>query len=280
MDHTEACRLLGVGPKATQGQIESAFRKLALKHHPDKGGDEAFFKKLGAARDLLLGRDDRSSARSSSQAWVRASCARCGCSTVTRDASRATVCSTCESEQRKPGDWCVVCGRYKQDLSRGDLCWCCSRLFGPKCSCGREVAMKGQECRRCKPPVPPCWAEVFKKTARRIDELLGQMPGRNADEKVLKDLLRECQTVSQRARETRDTAQNILGFKEEANELSGRIAAMANFEEAIRTRLRRKRKAPALEKELQRHCKAMRLLSDPAEIEEELQRHSAALRPP
>ena len=50
MDHYQT---LGVGKDASQQEIKKAFRKLAMKHHPDKGGDENEFKKVQAAYDTL-----------------------------------------------------------------------------------------------------------------------------------------------------------------------------------------------------------------------------------
>lgn len=44
---------LGVDKKATQDDIKKAFRKLAQKHHPDKGGDEAKFKEITEAYSIL-----------------------------------------------------------------------------------------------------------------------------------------------------------------------------------------------------------------------------------
>lgn len=44
---------LGVEKKATQDDIKKAFRKLAQKHHPDKGGDEATFKEITEAYAVL-----------------------------------------------------------------------------------------------------------------------------------------------------------------------------------------------------------------------------------
>lgn len=50
--------ILGVDKKATQDDIKKAFRKLAQKHHPDKGGDEAKFKEITEAY-ATLGDDKR-----------------------------------------------------------------------------------------------------------------------------------------------------------------------------------------------------------------------------
>lgn len=45
--------ILGVDKKATNEDIKKAFRKLAMKHHPDKGGDEAKFKEITEAYSVL-----------------------------------------------------------------------------------------------------------------------------------------------------------------------------------------------------------------------------------
>lgn len=45
--------LLGVTKTATDKDIKKAYRKLALKHHPDKGGNEEEFKELSKAYDCL-----------------------------------------------------------------------------------------------------------------------------------------------------------------------------------------------------------------------------------
>lgn len=44
---------LGVPRNATQEDIKKAFRKLAMTHHPDKGGDPGEFQKINEAYDTL-----------------------------------------------------------------------------------------------------------------------------------------------------------------------------------------------------------------------------------
>lgn len=45
--------ILGVPKDADQKAIKTAYRNLAKKHHPDKGGDEELFKKISEAYDTL-----------------------------------------------------------------------------------------------------------------------------------------------------------------------------------------------------------------------------------
>lgn len=45
--------ILGVEQTASQDDIKKAYRKLAMKHHPDKGGDEHKFKEISVAYDTL-----------------------------------------------------------------------------------------------------------------------------------------------------------------------------------------------------------------------------------
>ena len=45
--------MLGVSKTASQDEIKKAFRKIALKEHPDKGGDPEKFKAAQAAYDVL-----------------------------------------------------------------------------------------------------------------------------------------------------------------------------------------------------------------------------------
>ena len=41
--------ILEVPKTATPEEIKKSYRKLAKEHHPDKGGDEERFKKIGRA---------------------------------------------------------------------------------------------------------------------------------------------------------------------------------------------------------------------------------------
>jgi len=45
--------ILGVQRTATPQEIKTAYRKLAMEHHPDRGGDESHFQKISQAYDTL-----------------------------------------------------------------------------------------------------------------------------------------------------------------------------------------------------------------------------------
>ena len=45
--------VLGVDESATDAEIKKAYRRLSVKHHPDKGGDTAAFKELTSAYEVL-----------------------------------------------------------------------------------------------------------------------------------------------------------------------------------------------------------------------------------
>lgn len=53
MSDNEYYRLLGVSQTASKKDIRSAFRKLAIKKHPDKGGDPEEFKRISEAYATL-----------------------------------------------------------------------------------------------------------------------------------------------------------------------------------------------------------------------------------
>lgn len=52
--------ILGVQKNATQDEIKKAFRKKAVEHHPDKGGDESKFKEISEAYETLSDESKRS----------------------------------------------------------------------------------------------------------------------------------------------------------------------------------------------------------------------------
>merc|ERR1712023_531535 len=53
VDTTKLYKVLGVEKNATGSEIKKAYRKLAVKHHPDKGGDPDTFKEISKAYDIL-----------------------------------------------------------------------------------------------------------------------------------------------------------------------------------------------------------------------------------
>lgn len=49
----EVYSTLGLKTDATEEEVKKAYRKLAMKHHPDKGGDPEEFKKIQSAYDRI-----------------------------------------------------------------------------------------------------------------------------------------------------------------------------------------------------------------------------------
>lgn len=51
---TQMYEALGVQPDSSAGQIKKAYYKLAMTHHPDKGGDTEEFQKIGDAYQVRV----------------------------------------------------------------------------------------------------------------------------------------------------------------------------------------------------------------------------------
>jgi DnaJ domain len=47
-------QVLGISANATREDVEAAHRRLAMQHHPDRGGDASQMARINAARDAML----------------------------------------------------------------------------------------------------------------------------------------------------------------------------------------------------------------------------------
>ena len=53
MNDKDYYKILGISKDASVDEIKKAYRKQAFKHHPDQGGDEAKFKEINEAHEVL-----------------------------------------------------------------------------------------------------------------------------------------------------------------------------------------------------------------------------------
>ncbi|CAK0894474.1 unnamed protein product [Prorocentrum cordatum] len=58
-DTTKFYKILEVDKNANDAEIKKAYRKLAVKHHPDKGGDQEKFKEITRAYEVLSDSEKR-----------------------------------------------------------------------------------------------------------------------------------------------------------------------------------------------------------------------------
>lgn len=59
VDNKKLYEVLGVEKDSSMDQIKKAYRKLAIKCHPDKGGDPEKFKEIQAAYEVLFDKEKR-----------------------------------------------------------------------------------------------------------------------------------------------------------------------------------------------------------------------------
>ncbi len=52
-DYKDYYSILGIERNASKEEIKRAYKKLALKYHPDRGGDEEKFKEIAEAYEIL-----------------------------------------------------------------------------------------------------------------------------------------------------------------------------------------------------------------------------------
>jgi len=53
VNNTRYYEVLGISKDASEQEIKKAYRKKAIQHHPDKGGDQAMFQEVAAAYEVL-----------------------------------------------------------------------------------------------------------------------------------------------------------------------------------------------------------------------------------
>lgn len=59
VDTEKLYETLGIAKSADEKEVRKAYRKLAAKHHPDKGGDQEKFKEISAAYEILSDKEKR-----------------------------------------------------------------------------------------------------------------------------------------------------------------------------------------------------------------------------
>lgn len=58
MNKIEASKILSVRIDASEEEVNSAYKKMAKKHHPDLGGDTQMFQKVLEAKETMLNKNN------------------------------------------------------------------------------------------------------------------------------------------------------------------------------------------------------------------------------
>ena len=67
--YADACKVLGISNDAEKDTIKKAYHKLALKHHPDKGGNAEAFREVSEAYKLLMECDNGNGLGEEDEDW-------------------------------------------------------------------------------------------------------------------------------------------------------------------------------------------------------------------
>ena len=71
MESIDAYKVLGLCTDANARDVRSAFRRISLKLHPDRGGDPEAFRQASQAAELLLGSDSDSGSPGTSEPPIK-----------------------------------------------------------------------------------------------------------------------------------------------------------------------------------------------------------------
>lgn len=83
MNNKKAAELLGINVSAPRSEVEKAYKRAAMRHHPDRGGDADHFHQLKEAKDKLMNQkcpvcDGRGEIRTTTRGVVKKEpCSRC-----------------------------------------------------------------------------------------------------------------------------------------------------------------------------------------------------------
>ena len=175
--------ILGVDESATDREIKSAYRKLSLKHHPDKGGDEAIFKKVSQAYEVLYDGEKRALYEAGGMEAVSKGTGQTdpwGRPVGVRKAGSVSVTVSVPLEDMYRG------GSVRVSVSRRVVCRGCTATADRR---GNQIEAQGRpQCRECRPTCPPQRRTVQRRMGHMIMNQEIEEPSKERckdDEKVL-----------------------------------------------------------------------------------------------